>query len=568
MDADTGVRQALWAPQWIDRVFPPRGGRDHLGVGSVTSDQILPLLSPGINVLTVHPRYHSFYVFLLDEFWKRDRLRTAASWRAFFRPREYMYSVAAHLAGHASRWPEHVGMAGIVGAGTTVGLAAEAASSYAPMADYIKSSLGGYGLYYRSVMAELEVIYVGGPGYPTPVDVPSDRVGKHLAEAFRTAVRETTYYRQYFDADDAVVPREVLEEYADAACLCRLSAADAPDRAKLLDVFLRGGDERSATARRSTLRFVLDLADQTHGHALSQDAFRQLIYYRTADNGASYAPIDACADSAVAWRTYQLREYFNYALNSMWRAVCDFGYDHGGDVVPIDNRQLRGFVAASLDMDALADRHGVQPPGLGPDSELDAVLDWVDDVVRASTSSYRDGFDLTAPMHERSLMRAAMRDERDTIDGFTGMVALLLALFVRLRHVDGSEPQAMRLLSLGNDGRLPILGSDQAFMNRLREHLASRSTLAAYVQWLVDDHIILQHQVVASQKLPDDTYRFRQEARTLRFFQFENQIDQRNSRFDALSTTVAELGLCTRLDAPDHALLPDGLELLSRGDLG
>ncbi|MCL4872060.1 MAG: hypothetical protein KJ063_24125 [Anaerolineae bacterium] len=63
-------------PQWLAKMYPGKVGRDHLGLGSVSSDQILPSLSPGINVLTFHPRYFSFYVFLLDEFWRRERPRT------------------------------------------------------------------------------------------------------------------------------------------------------------------------------------------------------------------------------------------------------------------------------------------------------------------------------------------------------------------------------------------------------------------------------------------------------------------------------------------------------------
>ena len=81
-------------PQWIAKMFPPKVGRDHLGLGSVSSDQILPSLSPGINVLTIYPRYHSFYVFLLDEFWRRDLLRSWTTWMYFFRPRDFIFSVA------------------------------------------------------------------------------------------------------------------------------------------------------------------------------------------------------------------------------------------------------------------------------------------------------------------------------------------------------------------------------------------------------------------------------------------------------------------------------------------
>src|SRR5258708_32137079 len=78
-------------------IYPSSGGLDHLGLGSVSSDQILPSLSPGINVLTIYPRYHSFYVFLLDEFWRRDRLRNRTAWMYFFRPRDFLFSVGVFL---------------------------------------------------------------------------------------------------------------------------------------------------------------------------------------------------------------------------------------------------------------------------------------------------------------------------------------------------------------------------------------------------------------------------------------------------------------------------------------
>ena len=57
-------------PYWTESMYRPGGGQDHLGLGSVVTDRILPRLSPAINVLTVHPRYWSFYAFVLSEFWK------------------------------------------------------------------------------------------------------------------------------------------------------------------------------------------------------------------------------------------------------------------------------------------------------------------------------------------------------------------------------------------------------------------------------------------------------------------------------------------------------------------
>ena len=299
-------------------MYPGKVGRDHLGLGSVSTDQILPTLSPGINVLTHHPRYHSFYVFLLDEFWQCDRPRTRREWVRFYRPREFIFSVGANLCDR----PDHGDMATVVGSQKTRGLAREELNQYDAGFDYIKASLGGYGLYYRSVMAQLDLIYPGGPGFPYPVDVPTER-GKEVARAFREAVGSTEYYREHFANDRAQVPTEAIREYIRCACLCQLQRRSAPDRGLLLDHFLhRGADPES---RRSSLRMMLDIAAQTTGHAVDQDQFRQLLYFGATDTGASYAPQQDVLDTYRNWRLYQAREYYAFSLNALWCYFCDWG---------------------------------------------------------------------------------------------------------------------------------------------------------------------------------------------------------------------------------------------------
>ncbi|MBE2197829.1 MAG: hypothetical protein IAE79_04405, partial [Anaerolinea sp.] len=126
-------------PQWIAKMYAGKVGRDHLGLGSVSSDQILPSLSPAINVLTHHPRYYSFYVFLLDEFWRRERPGNEKAWIQFYRPREFVFSVGAHLCEQAA----HQDVGKIVGATITQGLALQRLEAYNTQTYYIKSDLGG-----------------------------------------------------------------------------------------------------------------------------------------------------------------------------------------------------------------------------------------------------------------------------------------------------------------------------------------------------------------------------------------------------------------------------------------
>ena len=77
----------------------------------------------------------------------------------------------------------------------------------------------------------------------------------------------------------------------------------------------------------------------------------------------------------------------------------------------------------------------------------------------------------------------------------------------------------------------------------------------------------MQHQLIASSKFPDNTFGFRREGNRLRFFSLSNSLTFNDSRFDALSTTVHELGLCGDSRQPDHGLTHDGYKLVTKGDL-
>lgn len=334
---------AIASPQWIAQMYPPKTGRDHLGLGSVSSDQILPSLVPGINVLTIHPRYHSLYVFLLDEYWRSERPKNFREWVRFYRPREFIFSVGAHICDR----PEHGNLRTIVGGQQTGPLAAQQPSVFDTSFDYIKSQLGGYGLYYRSVIAEMGLLYPGGPGFPYPIDVPSEE-GKKLAAAFRSAIKETVYYREYFEQDMALVPYDVVLDYIRSACLCQVQRLDAPDHQIIVEKFCFGGSSDDANARRATLRFFLDLADQTDGHTIDQDEFRQLIYHGAASNGARYRPRNEVLDTYRRWRLYQAREYYAYALNALWYQLCDIGLNMQGDLRPISISEVQDQMLAAL----------------------------------------------------------------------------------------------------------------------------------------------------------------------------------------------------------------------------
>jgi hypothetical protein len=544
-------------PQWIAKMYPAKVGRDHLGLGSVSSDQILPTLSPSINVLTIHPRYHSFYTFLLDEFWRRDRPRSRTAWVRFYRPRELIFSIGAHLCDQ----PEHGDMSTVVGGQKTSSLANRQLDTYDTTYDYIKSELGGYGLYYRSVIAELGLIYPGGPGFPYDVDVPTE-LGKEVAAAFRKAVRNTAYYRDYFDKDSTKVPIKVIQEYIRRACLCQLKVPDAPDRPLLLDVFLHGGS--NPESRRATFGMLLDIANQSQGHSLDQDAFRQLLYFQATDGGAAYKPQVVVLDTYWRWRLYQAREYYAFALNAMWYYLCYWGLVHGGDIHPIPLAHFWQHLEAALNFDGLTAWLNLTGPELGANSGFQSLLDWLQRLVGADRATFDIACTLDAPLQEHRLYRLATAHSTAPEVMVAGMITMLALILLRFEQPELWLQPEWAVSHMGAEGRLSVDGFVRTMHRRLQSGGISISEIT---RWLYADYIILQHQLVANSKLPDNTFRFQREGDRLRFYNLPNSLAFMDSRFDALSTTLHELGLCGDFRRPSHPLTTDGQLLLADGDL-
>jgi hypothetical protein len=550
-------------PQWTEKLYPPAGGQDHLGLAGVAAGRILPKLSPGIIVQTVHPRYLSFYAFLLDEFWRRDLPRTPAAFSRFLRPREAIYAIGAHLCDQ----PEHDAgspMQAIVGSGKAGAIARSDDESFDPGLDYVKNRLGGYGLYYASTLADFGLSQRSTPDAGLPFDAPTPR-GREVAGAFRSAIEDTDYYQQHFDHDDAQVPRAAVEEYIRRACLCQLRTNLAPDRPLLRDAYLHAGGEEAAGERRATMRLLLDLADQTAGHKVDEDRFRQFIYYRSSSHDLTWTPREPVTRMARRWRLYQAREYYAYALNRMWRYLVEWGQSRiavNGDFVAAAS--WWDHVSAELAVGRLAQALGVDDPGLDADSPIGDLADWAGTQAHVG-GSLDDVWDRTARLTEHSVFDLARRSDAQAV--IAASMTTLALVATRL----GDPATAATFQDdwdICREGRVARLALDR-FLRQWRQRAAAGTTLRTAARWLIDDYVIRQHERIAVAKLGQtgDTFRFRREGSAIRFYSQDAPANMSSSRFQALATTVHDLGFVDSLYSADATLTTDGRALLESGDL-
>ena len=556
-------------PYWTEKMYRPGGGQDHLGLGSVTTDRILPRLSPGINVLTTHPRYWSFYAFVLSEFWSRDLPRTKAALRDWYRPLECIYAVACSLCEN----PEHFGNP--IGTRRIAGLIADEPSGFDPQFDYMDSAMGGYGLYYSTVMQTLGLVALADPQLGLPLDAVTPD-GQVVADKFRSVIADTEYYTNWIDRHEEEVPYGVAAEYGELACFCRLRDESALDRPVLVDAFLHHGNPLEAEGRRQTLRMFCELAAQNETTAVDEASFRRLIYYG-ADHpaevdapGVAFVPPEPLTRTARKWRLYQAREYFNASLNEMWRRLSHWGLASDGDIYPVPMRDLLESIDA-VDFESFAESVGVDlpPGGLTADSPYQELLEWVMSV-GGVTGQLDDRWELDCDLTEDRIIEWLGYGRSATDNGPDVLAAALtLATFVAARLWAPDLP----LLEPADwfpvvEGRRDRLGM-QRFIETLRERIDAGETIGEIARWLTLDYVITQHERVATAKLSTtgDTFRFRREAGRLRFFSKDAKVGMNDSRFNALATVVYELGWCGYLYVEDHGLTKEGNLLRADGDL-
>lgn len=544
-------------PLWTEQVVRPVGGQDHLGVGSVVTDRILPTLSPGINVLTPHPRYWSFYAFVVDEYWRsQPSSPSRKGLLRFLGRKESIFSVAGHLCEN----PEHRASQFPIGGRRVWPLTQEDPKTYDADFPYMKSLGGGYRLYYATVMQTTGVVRLADPALNLPADAVTPEVGMELAEAFRESIAHTKYWKKYFEADQ--VPASVVREYAEAACLCRLQD-DTPDRAPVANVFLHGGAPSEAEARRTSLRMMLEMAHQTRTTPVFEEDFRRLLLYRqtpTEDSAgiATFEPPEHLLSVTRRWRLSQLREMFNYALNGMWALIVEWGIDEGGDYAPIPMTRIGGLASGAV----FSTVPGIQA------TAATAIASFVEQVRAAAqvTDSLDGQWPLEAALTEDGLLTSLMVDDLDPRERLGALFTLYVLCLGRLWPRDLPTTVPLPDWEPVLEGRHVRVGMSMA-LHQLRHDSDTGASIEQSLLRVLTQHVIVQHERVAINKLPDDTFRFRQELDRLRFFPQTPAYSRNDPRYTALSTVCAELNWSGFFSDPDHGLTPEGETIRQHGDL-
>lgn len=508
----------------------------------------MPGLLPGILELSERARYFSFHAFLLDEYQRRRLTPDRRRLSEFIKKCEWDLGLAV------LRCPRRCGSSP-VGSTRLRGLAK--LSGLLPRGESVKSALGGYGLYYRTPLAEFGIVAKAGElhlGEPLPIDVlrSTDRALR-LATRFRSAIAHTRYYGRFMLSSDEL-PTSVVEEYAEAACLCRLRdlpserdavhdamfGVDPADHgaAQAVSAVDSGGggndagpdstqgapgdwelDDRSGSTsdpiqaavrqRRRAVGHYLTLVDAEPEVVTDVAAFREMLWAPPPARSPEHEVV------AGQWAALIAKDVWQEAICSVWSEFCRAGLER--------HRQLdRGLTWEETRQLARGLLDG--PPQLAEDELTTSLQDEL-----FPGGFYHDDL-ASAPLE--ALRLVAVESDSATC----GLLVLLELARRTAGRADVGWRQAAYAASVWQPSLAAVLG-------QLREHLEAAPTVADTLWWLVSTFVLRPHENIAYSKLPDFTFRFRWDDNLLHFYDYgETRFGLAAIRHEPLKLLTRDLG--------------------------
>ena len=536
-EVDEG-QSGVGPPRWLAASLEVKEGRDPLGLQTTTQDRLMPRLLPGILELSRRARYFSFHAYLLDRYRELRFPAEAQSLSTFIKAREWEYGLAV------LNCPHDCGSVP-VGAQSLRGIVGHQDPPY-PRGQSVESTFGGYGLYYRSPLADLGIVARAGTllgDTPIPVDVLYDTYrARRLADTFRGAVADTEYVTAWMLTTDPI-PLDVLVEYARVGCLCQLAnhpaerdavhdalfgdnpvdtsaraaaSSDSEARPDETDADL-GGSSTGAPGlavvqRRRSVAHYLTIVDAYPAVVDDEGAYREALWAPGSLRSPDHERV------AGEWAALVAKDAWQDALCSVWAEFCRAGVDatHARDGAGLAWEETRG----------IACRMTMGPPHLDPEMPTtDLAASVLDGAI--GLPGVVDG-----PLTDATL--DALRSGTVALDTATSGLVVILELSRRAR---GRTDPGWAEFSAIRSAWQPSVAS---VIQGVTSHLADAPTIADTLWWLVHHFVLGVHERIAYSKLPEHTFRFRWEDGLVHFY------DNGIGRFPLAAVRNAPLAFITQ----------------------
>lgn len=554
------VLDRMYDPQWTEIEYKRGGGRDFLGIETL-SEGILADLLPGINNQTRRARYYSFWAWMLRDFiLDQDASHTQAGFYEWLRRREDAL-ILANLA-HGCE-----GRAAGTDQGDKVWAGGGAASYPLDWKSLLSVDGGSYQLYYRGALEEMNI---ASRSEGSRHDDLTMTIGLALADAYGESVAPAAYVQSYLDATR--IRKEDVEDFARYGCLCQLGRYEE-ERRRLVDAFFRfDTPDVYAVKRLASLRFFLDVVAQSDGQPLDQNAFRAVLYFWSYGDHHPYQPEGNLAGPAQRWRIFQLRQYLVFAVESLWSLFLD-----RVEIEAMSGEEYLGWLLNDLDLVALANTFELDLPHHNPrELELRVLYEAISAALPAGALSPGPRA-LQTDLNEQALTRQVGQARSDLNAQVKAGNALLMQALMYWRCQPWRDgPGWIYASDRYAAGRMPI----ESYLRHIERAFEEGWTVAKWLGWFHHRYLWLQHRRIALEKLisrgketalfelvDDAPYDGSRNGTTEspRMRGTGKDLPKMNApRFPSALSIMSDLGIIEPLEGSGFRLRPDGVALLNR----
>lgn len=526
-----GLRNSGMDPMWTREVKLSQRKLDPLGLSRV-SQWLTEELLPGITTVTSVARNYSFYCWGISNLLNLNKITHRSHFAQEITKREAAFVIGCilHEANKINKLNPH-------GYEKATRFIKKDSNGKIQVAFNVSESNpeGFYGLYYRTAMFKL------GLTIRSRLFDDLTPLGRQLAAAFESNIKGTEYFKHHIKDDD--VNKEVLAEYGEKACICRL-AAPSEERELLKSIMFNDNLpflslERS---RKDTLLLVLSLVAQSSdfGIEFTEDTFRDAIFFGQATDGKFIFDFNFrnFEEITARWHLFQLHEYFTFAMESLLYALLnelkkkDEGMSFDEFLSLVDNG---ASVSEALKISTT-----------GPIKEIIDLLlkDLQLSELKSDTSRQFDRVcNLKKETSEKKLfikLQNAIKD--NNLEKIVGnAIAILILNYIRAYHLlEDVDSITLWFTNKALQELSPIFFAQNI---RSKTLIWKLSDLIHYCFKIVRE----QHNLIALDKLlyGNDTYRFEERGNRLKFKMdiYPNYPSQRSSKINSVLSILEQLGL-------------------------
>jgi len=543
-------------PRWTEKYSKAESGRDHLAYESVGVSMLERLL-PGISNITMRARYYSFFPWVIYRFFKSEEPKTYGEFRTYLKTKSLAFLYANGLC-HPE---ENTGINGIDLVRSDLDKGAK--KEYFWSEKDIDKFKDNFWIYSQ----KLSQLKITADNEESEIESLTKTRGKELAEAFESSIENTEYFKEYCDKCDSKISTSALKQYGQTGGVMDLNKFPKEQK-MLLETFFRFEDipdevddftryyiaqtnDGSARARRESLLLYLDIINQ-HKGVFEYDNLRNIQYFSKV-NKSLYKPNKKLEHNLEFWRIFQARQYFVYAIETIFHAVT-----LAIDEQPLSLDQIANNLLDKVDFASIKKDFGIDI------NKGTTIKEFFQKISNGKKDEVFDKFfNIDAKINEEKIFRLIRDNFRDKNYNYFVIYPLIILGFVYLRfnYYRKNKTHYWEFGKLGGQTNLSM----DVFFEFIDRKIEEKTSIEEFLSVLIRDYICMQHTFVAIAKLSwyqNDTFHFSYDNGILHGLRIADANTNAPKFWNTLNI-LTDLGLITEKEGR-YQLTAQGKNILNR----